>query len=101
MKGLLGRTSLVPLEGLWLKPCNSIHMFFMRFSIDALFLDKQQCIVKVYHSLPPWAISSLIFRAESVLELAAGRANELGLQIGDQLVFTDTSDSLLEKSSHD
>ena len=41
MKGLLGRRDLPPGDGLLLRPASSIHMLFMRFAIDAVFLDKR------------------------------------------------------------
>lgn len=87
LKGLLGKAGLGAEEGIWLKPCNSIHMFFMKFPIDALFLDKDLRIVKIYHSIQPWRISSLIFKASSVVEIQAGRAKLLNLEVGDQLNF--------------
>ncbi|HLD40830.1 MAG TPA: DUF192 domain-containing protein, partial [Candidatus Omnitrophota bacterium] len=57
MRGLLGRKSLNLQEGLILRPCNSIHTFFMRFPIDVVFLDRYDLIIKVYHSLSPWRLS--------------------------------------------
>ena len=41
MKGLLGRRELPSGEGIWLKPASSVHMAFMRFAIDAVFLDRE------------------------------------------------------------
>jgi len=89
MKGLLGRRSLAEGEGIWLKPCNSIHMFFMGFAIDAVFLDGENRVVKVYPSLQPWRISSVHWRAKSVLEIPAGCCARQGLQAGDLLTFSE------------
>src|SRR5438105_1994876 len=70
-RGLLGDASLPADEGLWLKPCRSIHTFFMRFPIDVLFLDPQG-IALSKATLAPWRFSRWERRADSVLELAAG-----------------------------
>lgn len=83
-KGLLGRDALPEGEGLWITPCEAIHMFFMRFPIDVVFLDKQKRVVKIAANLKPWRMSGS-FRAKSVLELPAGTAQRSGTQVGDQL----------------
>jgi hypothetical protein len=83
-KGLLGRDYLDEGQGLWIVPCEAIHMFFMRFAIDVLYLDKQKKIVKIVPELKPWRLSACI-RAHSVLELPAGVAERTGAAPGDQL----------------
>jgi hypothetical protein len=85
LRGLLGRRGLEPGEGLWLTPCDAIHMFFMRFAIDALFLDGQSRVVRIYPSLPPWAVTRRERAARSVLELPAGAAALTRTEPGDQL----------------
>jgi uncharacterized membrane protein (UPF0127 family) len=87
MKGLLGRSSLADGEGIWLNPCNSIHMFFMRFAIDAAFLDKERRIVRIYHGIKPWRVSAIVGGAKSVLELPAGTCQKLAVSVGDLLEF--------------
>jgi uncharacterized membrane protein (UPF0127 family) len=81
MKGLLGRRALPPGEGLLLRPGGSIHMFFMRFPIDAVFLDGEQRVVKVVAQLAPWRMAAAR-GARSVLEIGAGEAARLGLEPG-------------------
>ena len=54
MRGLLGRSGLPAGEGLLLRPAASIHMAFMRFPIDAVFLDSTDRVVKVVAELKPW-----------------------------------------------
>lgn len=88
-KGLLGRSSLGANEAIWLKPCNSIHMFFMKFPIDAVFLDRDNRILKIYRSFSPWKMTPIIWKAHSVLELAAGKAQLL--QPGAVLDFEEIS----------
>ena len=85
MRGLLGRKSLNLQEGLILRPCNSIHTFFMQFPIDVVFLDRYDLAIKVYHSLPPWRMSGTFFRSALCLELPAGSLLQSRTQEGDRL----------------
>src|SRR5437763_16535808 len=57
MRGLLGRSQLPVGEGLFLKPCGSVHMFFMRFPIDVVFLDRELSVVGVVSCLRPWRMA--------------------------------------------
>jgi uncharacterized membrane protein (UPF0127 family) len=84
LKGLLGRHTLAPATGIWLKPCNSVHCFFMRFSIDVLYLDATQHIIAIRTDLKPWQLS-LCWPAKSVVELAGGECQRLRITIGDQI----------------
>ena len=86
--GLMGQRELPVGHGLHIVPCNSIHTFFMRIPIDALFLDKQGKVVKLLGALVPWRMTSVYFDAHSVLELPAGVAAASGTDEGDQLEFT-------------
>lgn len=85
--GLLGSSTLPPDEGLWLKPCKSIHTFFMRYPIDVLFLDSEGTIVH-QESLVPWRISRWVSRAEGVLEVAAGTLGKTQTQPGQRIILT-------------
>lgn len=85
--GLMGRRSLVSGEGMHLSPCNSIHTFFMRIPIDVAFLDREGLIVKQIPAMPPWRMSSVYFKAHSVLELPAGTLAASETQEGDRLSF--------------
>jgi uncharacterized membrane protein (UPF0127 family) len=82
--GLMGRPRLEPGKGMWLEPANSIHMFFMRFAIDVLFLDRQRRVKKVMLNLKPWRISPIVFGARSVVELPSGTLADTSL-VGSQL----------------
>ena len=84
MKGLLGRSSLDPDEGILLTPGGSVHMFFMRFAIDAVFLDAERRIVRIASDVRPWRTAAAK-RSRAVLELAAGEAARVGLQPGHLL----------------
>lgn len=85
MRGLLGRRELPSGEGILLKPASSIHMAFMRFPIDAVFLDDDFRVVKVTAHLRPWRAAASR-KANAVLEIAAGEAARRGLTTGDRLV---------------
>jgi uncharacterized membrane protein (UPF0127 family) len=84
MRGLLGRRSLAEGEGLLLQPAGSIHTFFMRFPIDAVFLDAERRVLKIAAGVPPWRTAAAK-RSRAVLELAAGEAARVGLVTGDAL----------------
>jgi uncharacterized protein len=86
-RGLLGHPALAAGEGMLIKPCNSIHTFFMSFPIDAAFLDKQGKVVQLISAMGPWRISSLLLRADSVLELPTGTLVSSGTIVGDDLVI--------------
>lgn len=72
-------------HGLLITPCNSIHMFFMRFAIDAIFIDAKGTVVHISEGIKPWRISRIVGKARSVLELPAGTASSTGTAIGDLL----------------
>lgn len=84
--GLLKRTGLGAGEGLWIVPCEAVHCFFMKFTIDVLFLNKKKKVVKARPSLKPWRISGAL-RAHSVLELPEGVIAATGTATGDELIF--------------
>ena len=85
LRGLLGRGELRSGEGLLLRPSGSIHTWFMRFAIDALFLDRDLRVVRIAARIPPWRFA-LARKARAVLELPAGQAARAGLEVGDRLV---------------
>jgi hypothetical protein len=76
-RGLLGRSSLRPDEGLLLEHCRSVHTFGMRFAIDAVLLDRDHRVVAVVN-LPPGRVLLPRPRVRHILEVAAGRGAELG-----------------------
>ena len=72
IKGLIGTKRLPPGEGMLILYCNAIHTFFMSFSIDATFLDRDDRVVKVVRNIPPWRPFVWGgFRAVKVLETAS------------------------------
>lgn len=88
MRGLLGRDGLEPGGGMLLTPESSVHMLFMRFAIDVVFLDRDRKVVGVRHELRPWRAAGAR-GAYASLELPAGAAAEAGIEEGDVLVLED------------
>jgi uncharacterized protein len=88
--GLMGRRSLAPGSGLWLGG-NGIHMMFMRFPIDAVFLGRSSVgdgggrpVLSVHRALRPWTgLVPLVRGAEGVLELPVGTIDRSGTERGD------------------
>ena len=85
-KGLLGRPSFEPGQGLWIVPCEAVHTFWMRFTIDLVYLDRKHRVVKTCSQVRPWRMSAC-FAAHSVIELPAGRVRETQTMRGDMLAF--------------
>jgi|SRR5580658_119018 uncharacterized membrane protein (UPF0127 family) len=93
-RGLLGRDGLASgagmlFEGSGFLPLMWMHMFFMRFAIDIVFLDKANRVRRINHSLKPWRVSSMVFGARRALELEAGAAQRSSTTEGDQLELED------------
>ena len=93
--GLMGRPSMPAGAGLWLPDSNGIHMMFMRFPIDALFVgrargDGSRIVVAAKRDLPAWrGLVQLVRAAHGVLELPAGAIAASGTEIGDRIILED------------
>jgi hypothetical protein len=89
--GLMGRPPLPPRSGLWLPDSNGIHMLFMRFAIDVMFLGKPgpdgaRPVVSVHRALPAWrGLVPLVRGAHGVLELPVGAIDASGTRSGDRV----------------
>jgi uncharacterized protein len=88
MKGLIGRRGLPTGEGLLLRPAPAIHTAFMKFPIDAVFLDRDLRVLDIAAWLAPWRIASKA-GARSVLELSAGECDRCGVEVGHRLGLRD------------
>lgn len=84
--GLLGRPSLKPYEGLWLIPCQQVHMFGMKYSLSIWFINAQGEVCFILDQLNPGKVSPRIKEASSIIELPAGWAQQTGTQVGDTLL---------------
>ena len=87
--GLLRTPELKPGEGLWIERSPSIHMFFMRYAIDAVFVAADGRVTKVVPNLKPWRVVWWAPGARDCLELPAGAAAASGIQVGDRLQLTE------------
>jgi uncharacterized protein len=92
-RGLMGRRSLAAGDGLFLTGTNGIHMFFMRFPIDAIFVakpdaDGSQRVLSVHRDVRPWiGMVPLVRGADGVLELPVGTIDVSGTVPGDRLTL--------------
>ena len=86
--GLLNRTSLPQGEGLLLTRCRSIHMLFMRFPIDAIFVDKANTVVGLVRDLRPFGLSPFFGKAAFALEVPARTIEKSQTQMGDTLAIS-------------
>jgi len=87
--GLLPYKTLSENEGLLLKPSNSIHTFFMRMTIDVIFIDKNNKIIKIYHEVKPFRILPIHLNSRCVIETAGGICKMKNLQKGDIISFNE------------
>lgn len=85
MKGLLGRSHLLDGEGLLIRPCSSVHMLFMRFAIDVVFMGKEDQVVGLCRELKPFTFSPIFFNSCCAIELPAGKITETQTCKGDVL----------------
>jgi uncharacterized membrane protein (UPF0127 family) len=83
--GLMFRRELPAGSGLAITPCNSIHMFFMRFPLDVAFADREGTVVRVYHGIRPWRVSRIVRGARTAYELPAGTLAAAGVERGTVL----------------
>lgn len=84
-KGLLGRKEFLPGQALILKPCNSVHTFFMHFPIDLLFVDNHYRVIKALSEFTPNRISRIFWRSYLIIELPCGTLKLTKTRDNDQL----------------
>ncbi len=91
--GLMGRAALPDGAGLWLPASNGIHMMFMRFAIDAVFVGKPDAdgarhVLSIHPRLPAWrGLVPLVRGANGVLELPVGTIEATGTAVGDRIAL--------------
>jgi uncharacterized membrane protein (UPF0127 family) len=86
LRGLMFRRAFAPFDGLWLAPTAEIHMFWVWFPIDLVWLDRALTVLRVTHGIKPWRIERCP-GAHSVLELPVGAVAASGTQVGDRLAL--------------
>lgn len=86
-RGLIPRNSISQDEGLIIKPCCSIHTFFMKFSIDVLFVNSKNEVVALYERVGANRILPVHLTSVYVIELAAGQISAKNVQKGDIIIL--------------
>jgi uncharacterized membrane protein (UPF0127 family) len=81
--GLLGQSSFEQNKGLWIHRCSSIHTFFMKIPIDAVFVDRQLKVVGIYENLKPFRMTTWVWKSDSVIELPSGSVQRLKIHRGE------------------
>jgi len=88
-RGLMFTAPLAPDAGLLIDPCGSIHMFFMRFALDVLYVDQFNRVVRAQRAIKPWSVGPLYTSsAKYVIELPVGTIERSRTEPGDQLEIT-------------
>ncbi len=77
-------------EALVITHCQSIHMFFMKFAIDVIFVDKKYQVIGLVENIQPFSLSPFFLRAFFAIELAAGSIKKTRTSLCDVLVFEDS-----------
>ena len=85
-KGLMGRRKLSEGEGMLIKPCNQVHTFHMRFSLDILYITKEMRVAAI-QTLSPGKVGARVKQAALVLEVSANSAKQFNIMPGDPLTF--------------
>src|SRR5437899_10808443 len=98
MRGLLGRKTLPAGDGILLRPASSVHMFFMAFAIDVVWLDRDLQVLGVTPELRPWRTAGRR-GARAALELAAGECVRRSLVAGDRLRMVAADDALVRAAA--
>jgi uncharacterized membrane protein (UPF0127 family) len=88
LRGLQLKKTLPSSHGLLITPCKSIHTFFMRFSIDAVFIDENNTVLHIREGIKPRRVSKVVWNSRSVLELPSGVVSATGTKVGDKLEFS-------------
>jgi uncharacterized membrane protein (UPF0127 family) len=83
-RGLLGRSELAAGSAMIIAPCNAVHTFFMQFTIDVVFVDRQGAVLKLCPHLKPWRIGAVL-GGFAAIELTAGAIAGSKIVRGDTL----------------
>lgn len=88
--GLMGKTDLDSEEGLILMGCSSVHCFFMKIPIDAVYLSKDLKVLGM-ETITPWHVGKRFRNTAHVLEVKAGNS-KLKFAVGDELILREDTD---------
>ena len=87
--GLMYRRKMAQDHGLLLTPCNEIHTFGMRFSIDTVALSKGNEVLFIDKAVPPHKVRKKVPGGYKMLEVNAGICDKLNISVGDILEFSE------------
>jgi uncharacterized protein len=87
LQGLIGKRGISEEYALIISPCNTIHMFFMKFCLDIIFVDKNNRVVHLIENIKPWRLSKIVWSANCVIELQTDTIKRSRTEIGDILEF--------------
>jgi hypothetical protein len=96
LRGMMGRPEPAADEGMLLAPCQSVHMYWMKYPLDVAFLSSDGRVVATYHGLAPSRRSKWHRDAAKALELKAGRLAATQTEVGDRLELRQVG----ERSDH-
>ncbi len=86
-RGLMFSPTLPEGGGLVIEPCNSIHMFFMRYPLDVIFTDREGRVLFMYRGIKPWRMGRLVRGARRAIELPEGTIDRTHTEPGDVLLL--------------
>ncbi len=92
--GLMHRRSMPEGHGLLLDPCNQIHTFNMHFDIDVITLDKDNKILAIFDSVPPWKCKKAVKGGKKVLELNSKETEKFNIKCGDVLEIAEADNNI-------
>lgn len=87
-RGQLLRPPPPPGEGLMIVPCASVHMFGMRYALDVIYLSPDGIVIRIVSGLRPGRMS-MQRGAASVVEMAEGEAERVGMRVGQVYAWAD------------
>jgi len=87
LAGLMFRSGVGECDGIMLWPCSSIHMFFMKMSLDCIFLDRERRVLKILKDFKPWRVSGIVAESHYVIEVPAGHCGSNMIAEGETLNF--------------
>lgn len=64
-----------------------VHMFFVRFSIDLLYLNSNFSVVEVRSALAPWRIYRPKVKASYIIELPSSTISRTSTKLGHKLAL--------------
>lgn len=87
LKGLLGKKEFREGQAIILKPCNSLHTFFLRFAIDVIFVDKHNKVIEAISCLKPFHLTRVYWLSVLAIELPVGIIQSSHTQEADLLAI--------------